>query len=179
VLLVFWQGLPAKRRDSDIALGGELAVARRHRFPQLEKQAGLKTGKNLARKNREEESGAKASRGAPQTMLQKARLLQKKLGRIARCGSSQGETSHGQRERPRVAHLRRKTGTAVRKGSRDARRRYGSSGRARASDSVAEIDDGRSLLLSVSVTRKGSPAENEMRICDSDEERSAGRMGES
>jgi len=51
-------------------LGGELAVARRHRFPRGPAE---KLGENPGRRERR-----KASRGAPQTMLQKARLLQNK-----------------------------------------------------------------------------------------------------
>jgi hypothetical protein len=57
------------REASDIALGGELAVARRHRFPHW--ALAEKLGKNPGRRKRR-----KASRGAPQTMTQKARLLQ-------------------------------------------------------------------------------------------------------
>lgn len=45
-------------------------------------------------------------------------------------------------------------------------------------DSVAEVD-GLAVLLLSSATPFGEPVENEARICDSDEERSIGRVGES
>jgi len=52
------------KKSSVIDLGGEPAVARRHRFPGPKAQ--LQTGKK---------SGEKASRGAPQTMPQRAWLF--------------------------------------------------------------------------------------------------------
>jgi len=47
-------------------------------FPALEQGASQKLENPIQEKKWEEESGAKASRGAPQTVLQKARLLQNK-----------------------------------------------------------------------------------------------------
>lgn len=52
-----------------------------------------------------------------------------------------------------------KNQAALRKKGCDERRRYGSSGRARASHSVAEIDDGRLLLLSTGETLRKTKRE--------------------
>lgn len=56
-------------------------------------------------KTREEESGAKPREGLRRRCCRRHGFSKTKLGHIARCGSSQGETGHGQRELPRVVHL--------------------------------------------------------------------------
>jgi hypothetical protein len=73
--------------------------------------------------------------------------------------TSQGAASVTDSGNTRAWLISVKNQAALRKEGCDERRRYGSSGRARASDSVAEIGDGRLLLLSKGETLRKTKRE--------------------
>lgn len=109
-------------------------------------------------KNRKKKAAQSLARGSADGAAEGTASPKKSSGHIARCGSPQGErvTDSGN---SRAWCIWVKSRTAVRKDGRDVRRRYGSSGRARASDSVADIDDGRLLLFSSGETPRRTKRE--------------------
>jgi len=151
--------LVLRRKSSVIVLGGEPAVARRHRFPGPKTQ--IKKG---------QKSGEKASRGAPQTMPQMAWLfspthvdgLRNESFSIKRRGKRIGTISkeifrlekwpHGPRELPRMDHhderLELKSRTQLTARAAMIKRGTAAQGVPVRQKRVAELDDDVAVLSS-------------------------------
>lgn len=127
-------------------------------FPALEKGRPKKPEKPSQEKKWEEEGGAKPREGLRR-----------------RCRRWHGFS------RTRTAGTPARGSSAVKNWAVLAQARVAMNGEGTAARGVPvrQIQLQKSMWTVVAPFGRGNPEENEMRICDSDEERSAGRMGES